>query len=152
MTEKQLFEIMTSDAEIVNSALDSLYPNVAGRLLGLKEAEKYSLLAPGKRIRPILAIEFCKMLGGDIKAALPYAVALEMVHAASLIHDDLPSIDNDDLRRGRPTNHKVFGESTAILAGDALLLDSFGIIASNPYAKAESNLLSSSSVLLIFSL
>jgi len=140
MTEKQMFEIMAQDAEKVNESLASLYSDTKGRLCGLTEAEKYSLLAPGKRIRPILAIEFCKMLGGDIKAALPYATALEMVHAASLIHDDLPAIDNDDLRRGRPTNHKVYGESTAILAGDGLLLDSFGIIASNPYASIESNL------------
>ena len=137
MTEKELFKIMEEDAALIGEALLALYPNAKGKLLGLIEAEKYSLLAPGKRIRPILAIEFSKMLGGTVEAALPYAVALEMVHAASLIHDDLPAIDNDDLRRGRPTNHKVFGEANAILAGDGLIIDAFSTIASNPAVSPE---------------
>lgn len=86
----------------------------------LYEAMRYSLLAGGKRIRPVLVLAFCRALGGDVQAALPLAAAIEMIHTYSLIHDDLPSMDNDDLRRGRPTNHKVFGECMAILAGDAL--------------------------------
>lgn len=93
----------------------------------LYDAIKYSLLAGGKRLRPILAFEFCRMCGVDWKKAAPYAAAIEMIHTYSLIHDDLPSMDNDDFRRGRPTNHKVYGEAMAILAGDALLTDAFSI-------------------------
>ena len=91
----------------------------------LFEAMEYSLLAGGKRLRPIFAFDFCRMCGGDWKAAAPFAAAIEMIHTYSLIHDDLPCMDNDDLRRGRPTNHKVFGEGLAVLAGDALLTDAF---------------------------
>lgn len=91
----------------------------------LFEAMEYSLLAGGKRLRPIFAFEFCRMCGADWKKAAPFAAAIEMIHTYSLIHDDLPAMDNDDFRRGRPTNHKVFGEGMAILAGDALLTDAF---------------------------
>ena len=93
----------------------------------LFEAMEYSLLAGGKRLRPVFAFEFCRMCGGDWRKAAPFAAAIEMIHTYSLIHDDLPSMDNDDLRRGRPTNHKVFGEAMAILAGDALLTDAFAV-------------------------
>lgn len=93
----------------------------------LFEAMEYSLLAGGKRLRPIFALDFCRMCGGDWKNAAPFAAAIEMIHTYSLIHDDLPSMDNDDFRRGRPTNHKVYGEGLAILAGDALLTDAFMI-------------------------
>lgn len=91
----------------------------------LFEAMEYSLLAGGKRLRPVLAFEFCRMCGADWRKAAPFAAAIEMIHTYSLIHDDLPSMDNDDFRRGRPTNHKVFGEAMAILSGDALLTDAF---------------------------
>ena len=94
----------------------------------LAEAMRYSLLAGGKRIRPMLVLEFCRIAGGDMAAALPVACAIEMLHTYSLIHDDLPCMDNDDLRRGRPTNHVVFGECTAVLAGDALQAEAFGTI------------------------
>lgn len=94
----------------------------------LAEAMRYSLLAGGKRLRPILVLEFCRISGGDIKKALPVACAVEMLHSYSLIHDDLPCMDNDDLRRGKPTNHKVYGECTAVLAGDALQAEAFGTI------------------------
>ena len=87
----------------------------------LWEAMSYSLEAGGKRIRPALLLAACEMAGGDGETALPFACALEMIHTYSLIHDDLPAMDNDDLRRGQPTNHKVFGENVAILAGDGLL-------------------------------
>ena len=87
----------------------------------LFEAMEYSLLAGGKRLRPVFAFEFCRMCGADWKKAAPFAAAIEMIHTYSLIHDDLPSMDNDDFRRGRPTNHKVYGEGMAILAGDGLL-------------------------------
>lgn len=95
---------------------------------GLAEAMRYSLLAGGKRIRPVLALEFCRVSGGDTEAALPVACALEMLHTYSLIHDDLPCMDNDELRRGKPTNHVVYGECTATLAGDALQAEAFGTI------------------------
>lgn len=89
------------------------------------EAMRYSALAGGKRLRPVLTMEFCRAVGGDPYAALPFACALEMIHTYSLIHDDLPCMDNDDLRRGKPTNHKVYGEGLAVLAGDSLLTYAF---------------------------
>ena len=95
---------------------------------GLFEAMRYSLNAGGKRIRPILVLEFCRITGGDCDKALPVACAIEMLHTYSLIHDDLPCMDNDDLRRGKPTNHVVYGECTATLAGDALQAEAFGTI------------------------
>ena len=95
---------------------------------GLAEAMRYSLLAGGKRIRPMLVLEFCRIAGGDIEAAMPVACAIEMLHTYSLIHDDLPCMDNDELRRGKPTNHVVFGECTATLAGDTLQAEAFGTI------------------------
>ena len=91
----------------------------------LYDAMRYSLLAGGKRIRPVLLLECCRICGGDPQAALPFAGAVELIHTYSLIHDDLPCMDDDDLRRGRPTNHKVYGEATAVLAGDALLTAAF---------------------------
>ena len=91
----------------------------------LQEAMRCSLLAGGKRIRPVLVLEACRICGGEVEKALPFACAVEMIHTYSLIHDDLPAMDNDDLRRGRPTNHKEFGEAAAILAGDALLTEAF---------------------------
>lgn len=95
----------------------------------LHEAMRYSLLSPGKRIRPLLCLLACDVCGGDVRAALPPACAVEMVHAFSLIHDDLPCMDDDDLRRGRPTNHTVYGEAIALLAGDALLVQAFQLLA-----------------------
>lgn len=95
----------------------------------LFDAMQYSLMAGGKRLRPILAFEFCRICGRDWKMAAPFAAAIEMIHTYSLIHDDLPCMDNDDYRRGRLTNHKVYGEGMAVLAGDALLTDAFGIAA-----------------------
>jgi geranylgeranyl diphosphate synthase type II len=95
----------------------------------LREAMSYSLLAGGKRLRPVLVLMACEACGGDSEAALPAACAIEMIHTYSLIHDDLPAMDDDDYRRGRLTNHKVFGEAMAILAGDALLTLAFEVIA-----------------------
>lgn len=89
------------------------------------EAMRYSALAGGKRLRPVLTMEFCRAVGGDPQVTLPFACALEMIHTYSLIHDDLPCMDNDDLRRGKPTSHKVYGEGFAVLAGDALLTYAF---------------------------
>ena len=95
---------------------------------GLADSMRYSLLAGGKRIRPILVLEFCRICGGSVDEAMPIACAIEMLHTYSLIHDDLPCMDNDTLRRGRPTNHIVYGECTATLAGDALQAEAFGTI------------------------
>ena len=100
----------------------------------LFQAMRYSLLAGGKRLRPIFVFDFCRMCGGNWKNAVHFAAAVEMIHTYSLIHDDLPCMDNDDFRRGKPTNHKVFGEATAVLAGDALLTAAFNQLASAPYS------------------
>lgn len=99
----------------------------------LFEAMRYSLLAGGKRLRPVFVFDFCRMCGGNWKTAAPFAAAIEMVHTYSLIHDDLPCMDNDDYRRGRLTNHKVFGEANAVLAGDALLTAAFSYLAKAPF-------------------
>ena len=103
----------------------------------LQEAMRYSLLAVGKRVRPVMTLAFCDMLGGQWREALPFACALELVHTYSLIHDDLPCMDDDDLRRGRPTCHKVYGETMAVLAGDALQGEAFGLIAAAPAMTAQ---------------
>ena len=106
----------------------------------LYESIRYSILAGGKRIRPVLTLEFARLGGIDWHLALPYACALELVHNYSLIHDDLPCMDDDDLRRGKPTNHKVYGETMAILAGDALQPEAFRLIAQAPGMSAESRI------------
>lgn len=118
---------MFSKANAINEALDKCvslrHPEK------IHEAMRYSLLAGGKRVRPILCIASCELVGGSEESVMPAACAVEMIHTMSLIHDDLPCMDNDDLRRGKPTNHKVFGEDVAILAGDALLAFAFEHIA-----------------------
>lgn len=101
---------------------------------GLQQACAYSLAAGGKRLRPVLALLACEALGGRPEQALDAALAVEMIHTFSLIHDDLPAIDNDDLRRGKPTCHKVFGEATAVLAGDALVFAAFALVGASAYA------------------
>ena len=116
----------------VESYLETLF---AGRpdWRDLYESMRYSLLAGGKRIRPVLTLEFARLAGlADWKTALPMACALELVHTYSLIHDDLPCMDNDDLRRGKPTNHKVYGETLAVLAGDALQPEAYRLILTAP--------------------
>ncbi len=113
--------------EIIESALESFLPPAAADDLAgqVREAMRYSLLCGGKRIRPMLTLAFCALCGGSVEDALPFACAVEMVHTYSLIHDDMPCMDDDDLRRGRPTNHKVYGEDMALLAGDGLLTKAF---------------------------
>ena len=127
--DQQAFDFkayLGSQKQLVEAALDdSLGPE---RPESLREAMRYSLLAGGKRLRPILCLAACELAGGDPALAMPTAVALEMIHTMSLIHDDLPAMDNDDLRRGRPTNHKVYGDAVAILAGDALLTRAFEMV------------------------
>lgn len=106
---------------LINEKLDSYFPEKSDSENILNKAMKYTLNLPCKRVRPVLALEFCRALGGKIEECFPFACAIEMGHNYSLIHDDLPCMDNDDLRRGKPTNHKVFGEAIALLAGDGLL-------------------------------
>lgn len=130
MTEEALELLMHRNAVITENALKTYY-TPDGDIQILLDAERYSLFAGGKRIRPTLVLEFCKLFGGREEAALPFACAVEMIHTYSLIHDDLPCMDNDDLRRGKPTNHKVYGETIALLAGDSLLTGAFEAAASN---------------------
>lgn len=115
---------LRADQELVEQALRGLFRDAAPRA-DLYDAMNYSLLSGGKRLRPLLTLECCRLCGGQAEDALPLACAVEMVHTYSLIHDDLPCMDNDDLRRGRPTNHRVYGEATAMLAGDGLLTAAF---------------------------
>lgn len=110
----------------------SVYPQEPQQTLF--EAMRYSLLAGGKRLRPVFVFDFCRMCGGDWEKATPFAAALEAIHTSSLIHDDLPCMDNDDYRRGRLTNHKVYGEDVAVLAGDALLIAAFSYISKAEYS------------------
>ncbi len=129
MEHEMALSLLREHAAAVEAVLASLYPDGGRCDAVLDESMRYSLLAGGKRVRPALVLEFCRLFGGDPAAALPFAAAIECVHTFSLIHDDLPCMDDDDLRRGRPTNHKVFGEANALLAGDALSLDAFGLLA-----------------------
>src|SRR5438552_1327512 len=112
----------------VDRALDRFLPSESTPPATIHKAMRYSLFAGGKRLRPILCLAAAEACGGKISSALPLACALECIHTYSLVHDDLPSMDNDDLRRGRPTCHKVFGDGIAILAGDALLTIAFEIV------------------------
>lgn len=112
---------MRQYGEMINNALLDYLPGLDLPQKNVFEAMKYSVTAGGKRIRPVLTLEFCRICGGDVEAALPFACAVEFIHSYSLIHDDLPCMDDDDLRRGRPSCHIKFGEATALLAGDALI-------------------------------
>ena len=124
--------LLRSYADRVEGYLHSCFTDADEPQQVLFDAMRYSLLAGGKRLRPVLAQAFCELCGGSAMDALPFAAAVEMVHTYSLIHDDLPCMDNDDYRRGRLTNHKVYGEATAVLAGDALLTAAFGHLAAAP--------------------
>lgn len=130
---------MLQKANSVNQALDAAVS--LKHPLKIHESMRYSLLAGGKRVRPVLCIAACELVGGLESTALPAACAVEMIHTMSLIHDDLPCMDNDDLRRGKPTNHKVFGEDVAVLVGDALLAFSFEHIAAETIGASPSRIL-----------
>ena len=119
----------------IEAALADLLPDAEHS--EVSKAMRYSCSVGGKRIRPVLVLEACRLCGGDVKLALPFACALEMIHTYSLIHDDLPCMDNDDLRRGQPSCHKKFGEATALLAGDALLTHAFCVCAESTLAKEQ---------------
>src|SRR6202453_1961594 len=124
-----LHSYLNERAQLIERALRRSAEEPAGAAARLHEAMRYSLLAGGKRLRPVLVLASCEAVGGSLDAAMGFACAIEMIHTYSLIHDDLPCMDDDDLRRGRPTNHKVYGEALATLAGDALLTDAFWILA-----------------------
>ena len=126
-----LKERLKEYTSLINNQLDKLIKVENFPEKELLESMKYSLMAGGKRLRPALVLEGYRLFKPDYENAIPFACAMEMVHTFSLIHDDLPAIDNDDLRRGKPTNHKVFGESTAILAGDGLLDFAYKVIAND---------------------
>jgi geranylgeranyl diphosphate synthase type II len=119
-------------SELVDNKLKMAMPVETDLPFSLHKAMRYSTFAGGKRIRPVLLLAACEASGGELSEALPAACAMEMIHTYSLIHDDLPAMDNDDFRRGNPTNHKVFGDAVAILAGDALLTQAF-ILLSSPF-------------------
>ena len=131
-------KLVEDNALLVEKAIENFFDKHGKTTL--YKAMEYSTMCGGKRIRPFLVLEFCKMLGGRTEAAMPYAMALEMIHTFSLIHDDLPCMDNDDMRRGKPTNHKVFGEAPALLAGDALIFSAFECAMSNEYVSADNKL------------
>lgn len=123
--------------EIINSGLTGLISDLPEHSSTLADAMKYSLEVGGKRLRPVLLLASCEFAGGSAEEAMPYALALEYIHTYSLIHDDLPAMDNDDLRRGKPTNHKVFGEAMAILAGDGLLSTAAETVTGDPLRYAD---------------
>ena len=130
-------KLLIACAEEVEARLATYVQCDDGDIKEIFDAQAYSLLGGGKRIRPYLVMTVCQILGGDKQKALPLACALEMIHTYSLIHDDLPCMDDDEYRRGRLTNHKVFGEATAILAGDALLTKAFSVVAGAGALSAE---------------
>jgi len=125
----RLNEYLADKCAVVDAALDRLLPPETAAPATIHKAMRYSVFAGGKRLRPVLCLAACEAVGGNASAAMPLACAVECIHTYSLIHDDLPCMDDDDLRRGKPTSHKVFGEGIAVLAGDALLTEAFALIA-----------------------
>ena len=122
-----LHQFLATRTQAVNRALDRFLPSEKTKPATIHKAMRYSLFAGGKRMRPVLCLAAARACGGREADALPLACAVECIHTYSLIHDDLPAMDNDDFRRGKPTNHKVFGDGIAVLAGDALLTQAFEI-------------------------
>lgn len=131
ISSERLNDIMRSDALAIERALNKRFSQLNEKYDVLLDAMRYSACGGGKRVRPFLTIEFAKAYGGDLESALPFACAVECIHTYSLIHDDLPCMDNDTLRRGKPTNHVKFGEATALLAGDALQAEAYCFITEN---------------------
>ncbi|WP_296135094.1 polyprenyl synthetase family protein [uncultured Eubacterium sp.] len=123
--------------DVVNTELMKYIPEANDGQRDVTKAMRYSLSNGGKRLRPIFVLEFCRMCGGDVNKALPYACAIEYIHTYSLIHDDLPCMDNDDMRRGKPSCHKMYGEATALLAGDALLTHAFDICSASELSDSQ---------------
>lgn len=131
MIEMDIAKLLAENSEKIDVYLEKYLQTDEKELETLYEAMRYSTLSGGKRIRPFLVMEFCRLFGGCEEAAIPFACAIEYVHTSSLIHDDMPCMDNDALRRGRPTNHVVFGEDIALLAGDALITRGYEMAARN---------------------
>ncbi len=125
-------EMLNEYAALMEPALDRAFPPQQGREADLIDAMRYSVLDGGKRIRPALTLEFCRICGGKLEDAVPFACAIEMIHSYSLVHDDLPCMDNDLLRRGKPSTHAKYGEALALLAGDALLTRAFEVMLTAP--------------------
>ena len=130
-----LKEYLATQAAEVDAALDAFLPKAKEKPATIHQAMRYSVFAGGKRLRPILCLAAAEACGGDPESAMPPACAVEILHTYSLVHDDLPCMDDDDLRRGRPTCHKVYGEGMAVLTGDALLTEAFLIVSQTPAAK-----------------
>lgn len=127
------------NSQLIENALNEYYNEGIDELSMLIPAQRYAILSGGKRIRAFLVMQVCRLLGGNEKAALPYACALEMIHTSSLIHDDMPCMDNDDYRRGKPATHKEFGEAIALLSGDAMMVKAFEVAIKNDFLPAEYN-------------
>lgn len=131
LNDTDIRQRMSDCADAVEKELTSILISKGTDYEILRDSMRYSTMAGGKRLRPFLVLEFCRLFGGSVEEAMPFACALELLHTYSLIHDDLPCMDNDVLRRGKPTNHVVYGEATALLAGDALLTLALETAASN---------------------
>jgi geranylgeranyl diphosphate synthase type II len=134
-----LDQYLNRQSRAVNDALNRYLPKATAKPATIHKAMRYSLFAGGKRLRPILCLAAAETCGGRAASAMPLACAVECIHTYSLIHDDLPAMDNDDFRRGRPTNHKVFGQGIAVLAGDALLTQAFEVAAQSPASRRYSH-------------
>ena len=132
-------EKLTNNAQLVEAELETYYSYSYPDFQQLIESQKYGLLGGGKRIRAFLVLEMCRLFSGDITPALPYACAIEMIHASSLIHDDMPCMDDDDTRRGKPSTHKKYGESLALLSGDAMMVKAFEVTVKNNMISVEQN-------------
>ena len=132
-------DLLKSDLLLVDEALENYLATKDEMFPKLFESMKYTTMAGGKRIRAFLTLMFARLSGGTVESAIPFACALEMIHAYSLIHDDLPCMDDDDIRRGKPSNHIVYGEANALLAGDALLTYAFEVCASNKFVEPTLN-------------
>ena len=132
-------EKLKVNADLVEHALEQCYDYTNADFQQLIEAQRYGLLGGGKRIRAFLVLEMCRLFSGDIAPALPYACAIEMIHASSLIHDDMPCMDDDDTRRGKPSTHKKYGEALALLSGDAMMVKAFEITVKNSNLSSQEN-------------
>ena len=132
-------EKLNCNAKLVETALETYYNCSYPDFQQLIEAQRYGLLGGGKRIRAFLVLEMCRLFSGDIASAVPYACAIEMIHASSLIHDDMPCMDDDDMRRGKPATHKQFGESLALLSGDAMMVKAFEVTVKNSNLSSQAN-------------
>lgn len=136
---KDIKDKLLYNVDILEKALSDIFEYNDTDCRAIIEAQKYALLNGGKRIRGFLVMQFCRAFDGDENSSLPYACAIEMIHASSLVHDDLPCMDNDDWRRGKPSTHKVFGEAIALLSGDALMVKAFETVNNNNRLTAQSN-------------